>query len=510
MAITITVAEVTRAVRAGSGDATTAEITRLLEYATIVIDDYVDDAPDVVANQAAVMLVGYIFDRPTTYRYASYANLIRNSGVGSVLLPYRVIRGGNVAQGAIDTAQAAVGSVGNPVVDVRFASDTLTVEFADGNSSTYTIMASDLDARVQALIDAHAALPEIHHAPGMGGTTNLGILDIVDGRLPAPPVALRTAWQPALDTPVNAATFSVDDGYTTNGGAVQPYPPAWLDAGNNTAAFLMWIASTVTPTVLYPRSFSFTEGVALTVDGVDGQYFMRTELLTYRYRNGSPFGALLPGERVATRTWVTARIADIMLSGGGITAAQAQTLIDAAVVGYQTDAEVTAIVTAALAALPSYQTLAEVNALITAAINAIVPGQTATQVAALIALHAAMPNAHHTPGGGGGAGFPSTRTQVFSTRAVGGSGAVTHQATEAWLPDQLYELVLGGRTRHIILSDPSGSTGWIYDTPDILSDNNRKSAYVFIIPTIGQTTTTTNIQREGAGAGINVEVNKLT
>ena len=287
----------------------------------------------------------------------------------------------------------------------------------------------------------------------MGGTTNLGILDIVDGRLPAPPVALRTAWQPALDTPVNAATFSVDDGYTTNGGAVQPYPPAWLDAGNNTAAFLMWIASTVTPTVLYPRSFSFTDGVALTIDGVDGQYFMRTELLTYRYRNGFPFGALLPGERVATRTWVTARIADIMLSGGGITAAQAQTLID---------------------------------------------------------LHAAMPNIHHVPPVGGGGGFPSTRTEVFSTRAVGGSSAVTHQATEAWLPDQLYELVLGGRTRHIILSDPSGSTGWIYDTPDILSDNNRKSAYVFIIPTIGATTTTTNIQREGAGAGINVEVNKLT
>ena len=143
------------------------------------------------------------------------------------------------------------------------------------------------------------------------------------------------------------------------------------------------------------------------------------------------FSAVLPGSLIATQTWVTAQIANIMLSGGGITAAQAQTLIDAAIGDFQTAAEVQAVVTAAIAALPEYQTLAEVNALITAAVGALSLGQTAAEVQALITLHAAMPNIHHAPGGGG-SGVTKTGTYAASTGAAANtwvSTALTPSAT---------------------------------------------------------------------------------
>ena len=109
--------------------------------------------------------------------------------------------------------------------------------------------------------------------------------------------------------------------------------------------------------------------------------------------------AVVPGLLIATQTWVTARIADIMLSGGGITETQAQALIDTAVADFETSTEIDAIVAAAIDGLPNFQTLAEVTTLITTAIDALMAdGQTAVQVQELINIHAGMPNVHHEPG----------------------------------------------------------------------------------------------------------------
>ena len=44
-------------------------------------------------NMAAVQLVGYMYDRPNASGYTRYANIMRNSGAGTTLLPYRVMRG---------------------------------------------------------------------------------------------------------------------------------------------------------------------------------------------------------------------------------------------------------------------------------------------------------------------------------------------------------------------------------------------------------------------------------
>ena len=41
-------------------------------------------------------IVGYLFDQPTASRGSAFANAIRNSGAGRMLLPYTIHRAGPV------------------------------------------------------------------------------------------------------------------------------------------------------------------------------------------------------------------------------------------------------------------------------------------------------------------------------------------------------------------------------------------------------------------------------
>ena len=74
---------------------------------------------------------------PEAARGDAYANAMRNSGAARMLLPYRVHRAG-YAQ-AVEAAQQAVGSTGNPVTDVSYAGDVLTVSYADGTTEDFSI-----------------------------------------------------------------------------------------------------------------------------------------------------------------------------------------------------------------------------------------------------------------------------------------------------------------------------------------------------------------------------------
>ena len=103
MAVTATVSDVARSIRAVDSTDVTAELTALLDYATAEVTRIAPNAPDVVHNRAAISIVGYIYDRPTAGRMTIYSNSIRNSGAGAMLLPYRTHRGGSTA-----TAEAAV------------------------------------------------------------------------------------------------------------------------------------------------------------------------------------------------------------------------------------------------------------------------------------------------------------------------------------------------------------------------------------------------------------------
>ena len=114
MPITTTAPEMVARIRGGSGAATATEVAELLGYATAQIERYLGDAyattPDTVLNEAARRIVGTLFDRPQASRYTSYSAVLRNSGAGEALLPYRIHRAGSTANG--DGAEGAGGAGG--------------------------------------------------------------------------------------------------------------------------------------------------------------------------------------------------------------------------------------------------------------------------------------------------------------------------------------------------------------------------------------------------------------
>ncbi len=103
MTVTATVSDVARSIRAIVSPDVTAELADLLAYASIEVTRIAPNAPDAVHNRAAISICGYVYDRPTAGREMAYANVVRNSGAGAMLLPYRTHRGGSTA-----TAEAAV------------------------------------------------------------------------------------------------------------------------------------------------------------------------------------------------------------------------------------------------------------------------------------------------------------------------------------------------------------------------------------------------------------------
>ena len=104
MAVTLTVAELSDAIRLGSTAAETAQATRLLAFATEAVSRYLSDAyattPEVVVNEAVIRLAAHLYDQPHAGRGVAYAEAMRSSGAGGLLLPYRVHRAGLVGPGA--------------------------------------------------------------------------------------------------------------------------------------------------------------------------------------------------------------------------------------------------------------------------------------------------------------------------------------------------------------------------------------------------------------------------
>ena len=95
--VTLTVAQLAAALRVGDSAEETAEVTRLLAYATEAVTKQAPAAPDVVQNEAVVRLAGYLFDQPLASRASAYANAMRHSGAARILLPYRQHGAGSVA-----------------------------------------------------------------------------------------------------------------------------------------------------------------------------------------------------------------------------------------------------------------------------------------------------------------------------------------------------------------------------------------------------------------------------
>ena len=103
MAVTLTQPELSAAIRLGDNAEEVAEATRLLAFTTEAISRHLGDAcaaaPEVIVNEAAIRLAGYLFDQPNAGRGLSFANAGRNSGAWTMLLPYRVHRGRDHGRG---------------------------------------------------------------------------------------------------------------------------------------------------------------------------------------------------------------------------------------------------------------------------------------------------------------------------------------------------------------------------------------------------------------------------
>ncbi len=142
MAVDITVTALAAAMRVGDSTQETAEVTRLLAFATRMIEDYLgdnyDDCPAVLCNEAAIRIAAYLYDAPNVPG-AGMAPILRNSGAGHILARYRVHRAGSVGD-AVDAAQA-MGSADNPVTDISVSGSTMTVSYADGTTEALMLPA---------------------------------------------------------------------------------------------------------------------------------------------------------------------------------------------------------------------------------------------------------------------------------------------------------------------------------------------------------------------------------
>ena len=94
MAVTLTVTELLAALRLGDSAEETAEVTRLLAFATEAVTKHAPNAADTAMNEAVRRLAGYLFDQPEAARGDAYSNALRNSGAQRMLLPYRLHRAG--------------------------------------------------------------------------------------------------------------------------------------------------------------------------------------------------------------------------------------------------------------------------------------------------------------------------------------------------------------------------------------------------------------------------------
>ena len=261
MAITLTAAQLAAALRLGDSPEELAEVTRLLAYATTTVERHLASAfsttPDAVVDESVRRLAGYLYDQPEAGRGDAYANSLRNSGAASILLPWR-LHGAGLENGVAE-AQAAIGSPGNPVTNVVFTGGILTVSFADGTTTTFSIMdggngGEGGDGVDQTARDAAAAAAEdveTHNAAGdshedlrtaLAGRVDLDAVEQTAQRLiDSAGHATNTEITAATDAIArNAAALTTHEG-TPHGGmggeSATPTPPVVLVDGELFTAY---------------------------------------------------------------------------------------------------------------------------------------------------------------------------------------------------------------------------------------------------------------------------------
>ena len=90
----LTIDDLITELRLGDTTEERAIATRLLGVANQIVEREAPNAPDVLKEEAAIRIAGYLYDQPLAASGARHANAFRNSGALSLLAPYRVMRAG--------------------------------------------------------------------------------------------------------------------------------------------------------------------------------------------------------------------------------------------------------------------------------------------------------------------------------------------------------------------------------------------------------------------------------
>ena len=323
-------------------------------------------------NEAARRLAGYLFDMPEASRSGAYANALRNSGAGRMLLTYRVHRLGLPA--AVDAAQEAVGTADNPVTDVDIVGGELVITYADGTTESLTLpagMGGTTDQVVRDELDTHEASPHntdavaraaaiaagstASAASGAAATAQAGVdtnrTNLTDHEADAnahhvPPAGGGTGTddQVAAEVPVDATGFSGNLGATDDNVQVALSTIDSLALGGGGGG---GDPVTPTPPVVLVDGEAYTAHGDVTVPGWRGYDFLQffyanggntygtVAINTVQLIAGSPFAVPI-GRNVAMMLTISATddevITTAFTSGNGVPAPSAASTLS--VVGW--------------------------------------------------------------------------------------------------------------------------------------------------------------------------------
>ena len=205
MAVTIGIDEVKRAIRVGDGEAETAEVERLLEVASVIINEYAPSAPSVIQNEAAIRLIGYFYDQPTISKRGEYSDAVRNSGMAALLSNYRRVRAPGIGT---STAPAASGAT-SEVIDAEIRKIETLIANLEAQNSSISVAIDALKTQVADQITRLVSLPETG-SPGDVLTLDSSIPDTgfgwktpsAEGVIPVPPdpEAIDKSYELGVDT----------------------------------------------------------------------------------------------------------------------------------------------------------------------------------------------------------------------------------------------------------------------------------------------------------------------
>ena len=220
------------------------------------------------------------------------------------------------AAGAQGTAGGAQSTADSAATSAGTAQTTANAAQTTANAAQTTADGKIDAAAATVLITAHTLQHFAHHTPphiGSGG----GVINIINGRLPGPVVAMRAGWNQsqthaasiltrANDHPIDGAAAGMSDGL-----ALPPFPPAL--STDATLYLHLWVAGT--PDVAAIRSNAATNPAdvtatfpgslsgSLTVDGVAGTVYVSNVRLASMA--GTVYDVLIAGAEIATVTDTT-------------------------------------------------------------------------------------------------------------------------------------------------------------------------------------------------------------